>query len=629
MSKVEVPQGPVEARSLSSITAIASNPPAYPRNPTHEKLDPLVLYIVRVPGSQDIFLSPVKPATKSSISAEAINASLYYLHVATPEDEALVEKLQQEREAEAQQRREAGEDDLEFSRMNRVRRKPVGGMESAQDDATGLTQNPIASQAPLNPALARSLSRRPVPLPAMPQVSAENMSFSGTPVAKPQSLEQAKNFRNHSRTRSADNQQHPLPALPPSEEPWHQPSEDQPIKTSRWKERFDTMSAGRHSLDSNRPPPPRLPPRMPQSRTNSPPRSSQRPKTAQNNNAGFHITLIRRDPASGTQWNVATISTPSADRNSIDIDISTPGYNRFAGSNETISLASLAANLPAGMIRTSGPFVTPSVAPERPTEQAATGPRKFHRQLCVSKPLDELGMPIDYGNGYSHDGSKLKSGYYVFKSPWNGICTFSSGVNGRSLKCKHMIPRHSPVNAESEPNPAVTVAEIRFNLPLQAANLHYHAARTNLSHTNPTFTHDGPTQDQNPSSKRTSLSQMLNPNTYSRPRSHTGPGTPFTSSETHRHFDPSAILRKTSLRASRFARQNQLPGHRRSTSTSSGGPDSDEDRMDMSLARELAGGGYRGSSAKLGKLLVQEEGIKMLDLVVSASMAVWWRGYYY
>lgn len=47
-----LPQGPVEARSLSSITAVASNPPAYPRNPTQKKLDPLVLYIVRVPGSK-------------------------------------------------------------------------------------------------------------------------------------------------------------------------------------------------------------------------------------------------------------------------------------------------------------------------------------------------------------------------------------------------------------------------------------------------------------------------------------------------------------------------------------------------------------------------------------------------
>lgn len=47
-----IPQGPVEARSLSSVTTIASNPPAYPRNPTHEKHEPLSLYIVRVPGSK-------------------------------------------------------------------------------------------------------------------------------------------------------------------------------------------------------------------------------------------------------------------------------------------------------------------------------------------------------------------------------------------------------------------------------------------------------------------------------------------------------------------------------------------------------------------------------------------------
>lgn len=50
-------QGPVEARSLSSITSIASNPPNYPRNPAQKKLDPLVLYIVRVPGSKGGFVA--------------------------------------------------------------------------------------------------------------------------------------------------------------------------------------------------------------------------------------------------------------------------------------------------------------------------------------------------------------------------------------------------------------------------------------------------------------------------------------------------------------------------------------------------------------------------------------------
>lgn len=45
-------QPPVEARSLSAILPIAAHPPAYPRNPTQPRLDPVVLYIVRVPGSE-------------------------------------------------------------------------------------------------------------------------------------------------------------------------------------------------------------------------------------------------------------------------------------------------------------------------------------------------------------------------------------------------------------------------------------------------------------------------------------------------------------------------------------------------------------------------------------------------
>lgn len=46
------PGDPIEARSLLSFTSLASNPPNYPRNPTQERLEPLVLYIVRVPGSK-------------------------------------------------------------------------------------------------------------------------------------------------------------------------------------------------------------------------------------------------------------------------------------------------------------------------------------------------------------------------------------------------------------------------------------------------------------------------------------------------------------------------------------------------------------------------------------------------
>jgi hypothetical protein len=43
---------PIEAQSISSLTNLLANPPQYPRNPTHQANEALVLYIVRVPGSQ-------------------------------------------------------------------------------------------------------------------------------------------------------------------------------------------------------------------------------------------------------------------------------------------------------------------------------------------------------------------------------------------------------------------------------------------------------------------------------------------------------------------------------------------------------------------------------------------------
>jgi hypothetical protein len=42
----------IEANSLSSLTLLASDPPQYPKNPTHVLREALVLYIARVPGSR-------------------------------------------------------------------------------------------------------------------------------------------------------------------------------------------------------------------------------------------------------------------------------------------------------------------------------------------------------------------------------------------------------------------------------------------------------------------------------------------------------------------------------------------------------------------------------------------------
>jgi hypothetical protein len=55
--------------------------------------------------------------------------------------------------------------------------------------------------------------------------------------------------------------------------------------------------------------------------------------------------------------------------------------------------------------------------------------------------------------------------------------------------------------------------------------------------------------------------------------------------------------------------------------------DGGDGHLDLRLGREKAGGGRKGKNAKLGKLIVEDEGLKMCDLVVAASMAVWWQHY--
>jgi hypothetical protein len=49
--------------------------------------------------------------------------------------------------------------------------------------------------------------------------------------------------------------------------------------------------------------------------------------------------------------------------------------------------------------------------------------------------------------------------------------------------------------------------------------------------------------------------------------------------------------------------------------------------MDLSLGQEAAGGGLGGKLAKLGKLIIEAEGLKMMDLTVATNMALWWRAY--
>ncbi|KAL9584142.1 MAG: hypothetical protein Q9212_002301 [Teloschistes hypoglaucus] len=79
----------IQAKSLSNVVELADNPPASLHvdiaNP-----DPLILYIARVPGSQDVFLTTAKPLQKV-VTAQDVQSSLYYIHVDSQDDERLRE----------------------------------------------------------------------------------------------------------------------------------------------------------------------------------------------------------------------------------------------------------------------------------------------------------------------------------------------------------------------------------------------------------------------------------------------------------------------------------------------------------------------------------------------------------
>ena len=70
---------PIQANSL------AAEPPAQPQDPDQRPDEPLILYIARVPGSRDVFLTTMKPRHKV-VTAEDVSSSLYYLHVNQPGD---------------------------------------------------------------------------------------------------------------------------------------------------------------------------------------------------------------------------------------------------------------------------------------------------------------------------------------------------------------------------------------------------------------------------------------------------------------------------------------------------------------------------------------------------------------
>lgn len=221
-----------------------------------------------------------------------------------------------------------------------------------------------------------------------------------------------------------------------------------------------------------------------------PDRPPERPRPS-----GISLTLIRRDPASGAQWNVARIEDPSFTEISSSalndagskrkigapmyIDVTNPGYSKFLQS-ENMGRPALTTR-PSDMSTRSNQIGATFQAP-MPVSHSETHATKsaniFRRRLWMEGSQYTSGgfghrknSSYDFSSGRPDsrgsydtrtDGSSFEDRPmpspsfltqdnqtystiqvsdrqtsfrgYVFTSPWNGRCEFVTGAGGGSLK---------------------------------------------------------------------------------------------------------------------------------------------------------------------------------------------------
>ena len=294
------------------------------------------------------------------------------------------------------------------------------------------------------------------------------------------------------------------------------------------------------------------------------------------------ITVIRRDATSGVQWNVGSINVESrrhtlALLQPVNVTLTSPGYSRFSRIPESSSTGH-------------------SVSPISPSSGSPSKDFFFKRRIAF-RPLPEQHRPSlqqvransgDFLSDITHTPAKKIRQVYSFTSPWQGVCTFNNGVDGRSLKCRHSLPSH----ASTEPDAGVNTAELRFNLP-------WAVLRSRDANRLPGI-----------EAEKLPIPQLLAKTPKEQWRR---------SVQTFRHKSWTSRPHASTISEGQPPLLVAEPVAEEDSE--------DENRLSLKLGRERAGGGFKGNSAKLGKLILEDEGLKMCDLTVAACIGVWWQHY--
>ncbi|KAL8785745.1 MAG: hypothetical protein Q9213_003212 [Squamulea squamosa] len=553
----------IQAKSLSGVIDLADNPPASPHTDL-DTSDPLVLYIAKVPGNRDVFLTTTRPLQKV-VTAQDIQSSLYYIHVDSQDDERLRETTGNNGSMTDESLITLQEDPIDHppgsTSESLPSTDPYDALKGHPKSSLSAFPNPQGS----SPVLSQPtiIARKPVGQGVQPTSPAvhSRLEPSGAQIIGPRAM--------HPRLHSVD-----TPGLRPAHG-------KENLMPRRWSEQPPVMqsstalklAAPGHTAASTRDPTPMYgniakSRNLDQGATSHPYHDGRRP-SSQHADEGLSLTVIRR--YDGSQWNVGKVfngSRSKAHENSyapsqpadVAIHINTPGYEKYhsfspmegSGGSQVFERRLLKPRRRSGdkyMIENN------LSATNHRTPKMSIDFRKLSRPH-VDGPDDRK----EYAK-QSPEGRSPSVKGYSFYSPWNGTCEFSSGVTGHALKCKHTAPERG--------SQAVTVSELRFNLPTSTGR---------------------------------GTSSLNVPRSPERPRS----------------------SKRNSLFFSKRGSESTLS----ETSGLDRTNDNDEyEPFDLSLGQEHAGGGFGGKQAKLGKLIIEPEGLKMLDLVVAANMGLWWKVY--
>ncbi|KAK0736583.1 hypothetical protein B0T21DRAFT_348625 [Apiosordaria backusii] len=635
-----------EARSLTAINYIAANPPQYPHHP--EVKESLTLYISRVPGTQDVILSTLRPHRKN-VSGEDVANSLYYIHLELPGD--LPPPKSRPQGNALGSTRSSGE-----SARSVIPRKPL--------PASARTMRPESLSPKGEPAPVLA------PGPHAPQYKAYRPETGPSPISE-----------NQNPVEGETNPYRPNPMFQKrlsggSHEPPPPPPHLTAVSSPHPQKGAASLSpACLEDINTNVPPPmyspkparPTTPSQVgsqqPPQRVaspssysqaqhpSSPSRLSRRPSSV-----SFLLTIIRRDPSSGSQVNVGQVSSfatnipppsqadpslnpedmgPGWRAQKIDIRIDTSGYAKYKGmptrataetqafrptsstgqphsfshmmqSGQRESIGSgnpgFAATLEEGFRRQvvmayGGGWKAGikkafhrrdrrgSISPEAvqsPEDHAAH--KAFHSRQGSSSTVgsNHSGSGEEQGGIITQPGPGLRPKGYTFLSPWEGRCEFRTSTSGRSLKLRHVLD---------------STTKFQFD-PREVAQSIQNA------------------QAMGRSRGEELQSVLLGTKPVSELRFNLPSGGDF--------FGARRNDADRDTRASRLSKQFSSLLHPRDTKSSDEDEWSDDDEMDLSLGKENAGGGSSGRKVKLGKLIIHDEGLKMLDLVVAANIGVWW-----